>query len=121
MRELVLLFVFFLAHTCVYSFGLWPSDSHGEEEEEDAEDDDEDDEGDEVEEAGEENDRPYNLRQRKTVQRYEAPPIGSCPVLVRSSRVRACSFVHFDRQLFHSPPHRACEQKAKQCLAFWYS
>uniref|UniRef100_A0A667ZBL2 ATPase family AAA domain-containing protein 2 n=1 Tax=Myripristis murdjan TaxID=586833 RepID=A0A667ZBL2_9TELE len=32
-------------------------------------------EGDEVEEAGEENDRPYNLRQRKTVQRYEAPPI----------------------------------------------
>uniref|UniRef100_A0A8C4I5U2 ATPase family AAA domain-containing protein 2 n=1 Tax=Dicentrarchus labrax TaxID=13489 RepID=A0A8C4I5U2_DICLA len=37
----------------------------------------EDDEGDEVEEAGEENDRPYNLRQRKTVQRYEAPPIGN--------------------------------------------
>uniref|UniRef100_A0A8C1TUR3 ATPase family AAA domain-containing protein 2 n=1 Tax=Cyprinus carpio TaxID=7962 RepID=A0A8C1TUR3_CYPCA len=29
---------------------------------------DEDDEGDEAEEAGEENDRPYNLRQRKTVQ-----------------------------------------------------
>ncbi|KAG7240231.1 hypothetical protein INR49_027042 [Caranx melampygus] len=50
-------------------------ESHGEEEEEDAEDDDEDDEGDDVEEAGEENDRPYNLRQRKTVQRYEAPPI----------------------------------------------
>ncbi|XP_068198096.1 ATPase family AAA domain-containing protein 2B [Antennarius striatus] len=50
-------------------------DSHGEEEEEDADDDDEDDEGDEVEEAGEENDRRYNLRQRKTVQRYEAPPI----------------------------------------------
>lgn len=58
------------------------SDSHGEEEEEeeDPEDDedDEDDEGDEAEEAGEENDRPYNLRQRKTVQRYEAPPIGIC-------------------------------------------
>ncbi|KAK2856469.1 hypothetical protein Q5P01_005204 [Channa striata] len=50
-------------------------ESHGEEEEEDAEDDDEDDEGDEAEEAEEENDRPYNLRQRKTVQRYEAPPI----------------------------------------------
>uniref|UniRef100_A0A3B5A2Y3 ATPase family AAA domain-containing protein 2 n=1 Tax=Stegastes partitus TaxID=144197 RepID=A0A3B5A2Y3_9TELE len=50
-------------------------ESHGEEEEEDAEDDDEDDEGDEAEEVGEENDRPYNLRQRKTVQRYEAPPI----------------------------------------------
>ncbi|XP_077365895.1 ATPase family AAA domain-containing protein 2B isoform X2 [Festucalex cinctus] len=48
-------------------------ESHGEEEEEDAED--EDDEGDEAEEAGEGNDRPYNLRQRKTVQRYEAPPI----------------------------------------------
>lgn len=31
----------------------------------------------EVEEAeGEENDRPYNLRQRKTVDRYQAPPIG---------------------------------------------
>ncbi|XP_029984511.1 ATPase family AAA domain-containing protein 2B [Sphaeramia orbicularis] len=41
--------------------------------EEDAEEDDDD--GDEAEEQGEENDRPYNLRQRKTVQRYEAPPI----------------------------------------------
>lgn len=41
-------------------------------------DDDEDDEGDEAEEPGEENDRPYNLRQRKTVQRYEALPIGTC-------------------------------------------
>nr|XP_055041657.1 ATPase family AAA domain-containing protein 2B [Misgurnus anguillicaudatus] len=52
-------------------------ESHEEEEEdEDVEaDDDEDDEGDEAEEAEEENDRPYNLRQRKTVQRYEAPPI----------------------------------------------
>lgn len=53
-------------------------ESHEEEEDEDVEaDDDEDDEGDEAEEAGEENDRPYNLRQRKTVQRYEAPPIGA--------------------------------------------
>uniref|UniRef100_A0A8C8H806 ATPase family AAA domain-containing protein 2 n=1 Tax=Oncorhynchus tshawytscha TaxID=74940 RepID=A0A8C8H806_ONCTS len=43
-------------------------------EEEDDEAEDEDD-GDEAEEVGEENDRPYNLRQRKTVQRYEAPPI----------------------------------------------
>uniref|UniRef100_A0A672S212 ATPase family AAA domain-containing protein 2 n=1 Tax=Sinocyclocheilus grahami TaxID=75366 RepID=A0A672S212_SINGR len=43
---------------------------------------DEDDEGDEAEEAGEENDRPYNLRQRKTVQRYEAPPIGTCLTLL---------------------------------------
>uniref|UniRef100_A0A8C1TUG3 ATPase family AAA domain-containing protein 2 n=1 Tax=Cyprinus carpio TaxID=7962 RepID=A0A8C1TUG3_CYPCA len=51
-------------------------DPEEEEEDEDVEaDDDEDDEGDEAEEAGEENDRPYNLRQRKTVQRYEAPPI----------------------------------------------
>lgn len=34
----------------------------------------------EVEEAeGEENDRPYNLRQRKTVERYQAPPIGEEP------------------------------------------
>lgn len=68
-------------HLVVFSFEvwkphLWLSESHGEEEEEDGEDDDEDDEGDEAEEAGEENDRPYNLRQRKTVQRYEAPPIG---------------------------------------------
>uniref|UniRef100_A0A6Q2XEQ2 ATPase family AAA domain-containing protein 2 n=1 Tax=Esox lucius TaxID=8010 RepID=A0A6Q2XEQ2_ESOLU len=40
-------------------------------------DEDEDDERDEAEEAGEDNDRRYNLRQRKTVQRYEAPPIAS--------------------------------------------
>uniref|UniRef100_A0A8C8HAL4 ATPase family AAA domain-containing protein 2 n=1 Tax=Oncorhynchus tshawytscha TaxID=74940 RepID=A0A8C8HAL4_ONCTS len=49
-----------------------------EEEEEGTEEDDEaedEDDGDEAEEVGEENDRPYNLRQRKTVQRYEAPPI----------------------------------------------
>ncbi|XP_010880476.2 ATPase family AAA domain-containing protein 2B isoform X2 [Esox lucius] len=51
-------------------------ESHGEEEDDEAEDDeDEDDERDEAEEAGEDNDRRYNLRQRKTVQRYEAPPI----------------------------------------------
>uniref|UniRef100_A0A8C7GEL5 ATPase family AAA domain-containing protein 2 n=1 Tax=Oncorhynchus kisutch TaxID=8019 RepID=A0A8C7GEL5_ONCKI len=47
--------------------------SHGEEEDDEAEEDD--DERNETEEAGEGNDRPYNLRQRKTVQRYEAPPI----------------------------------------------
>lgn len=51
-------------------------ESH-EEGDDDEGDDDEDDEGDEAEEAGEENDRPYNLRQRKTVQRYESPPIGT--------------------------------------------
>ncbi|XP_061785401.1 ATPase family AAA domain-containing protein 2B isoform X1 [Nerophis lumbriciformis] len=44
-------------------------ESHEDDEEEDGDDDDE------AEEVGEENDRPYNLRQRKTVQRYEAPPI----------------------------------------------
>uniref|UniRef100_A0A673ZKG1 ATPase family AAA domain-containing protein 2 n=1 Tax=Salmo trutta TaxID=8032 RepID=A0A673ZKG1_SALTR len=44
-------------------------ESHGEEEDDEAE---EDDERDEAEEVGEGNDRPYNLRQRKTVQRYEA-------------------------------------------------
>ena len=49
------------------------TESHGEEEDDEAEDEDD---GDEAEEVGEENDRPYNLRQRKTVQRYEAPPIG---------------------------------------------
>eukprot|EP00063_Salmo_salar_P025864 XP_014000699.1 PREDICTED: ATPase family AAA domain-containing protein 2B-like [Salmo salar] len=47
-------------------------ESHGEEEDDEAE---EDEERDEAEEVGEGNDRPYNLRQRKTVQRYEAPPI----------------------------------------------
>uniref|UniRef100_A0A4W6DZX5 ATPase family AAA domain-containing protein 2 n=1 Tax=Lates calcarifer TaxID=8187 RepID=A0A4W6DZX5_LATCA len=39
------------------------------------EQEEEEEEGTEAEEVGEENDRPYNLRQRKTVQRYEAPPI----------------------------------------------
>uniref|UniRef100_A0A671UEG1 ATPase family AAA domain-containing protein 2 n=1 Tax=Sparus aurata TaxID=8175 RepID=A0A671UEG1_SPAAU len=38
-----------------------------------AEQEEEEEEGTEVERK--ENDRPYNLRQRKTVQRYEAPPI----------------------------------------------
>uniref|UniRef100_A0A6Q2YWK2 AAA+ ATPase domain-containing protein n=1 Tax=Esox lucius TaxID=8010 RepID=A0A6Q2YWK2_ESOLU len=46
-----------------------------EEEDEEGTEGDEDDERDEAEEAGEDNDRRYNLRQRKTVQRYEAPPI----------------------------------------------
>ncbi|RXN23272.1 ATPase family AAA domain-containing 2B isoform X1 [Labeo rohita] len=55
--------------------GTEESHEEGEEDEDVEADDDEDDEGDEAEEAGEENDRPYNLRQRKTVQRYEAPPI----------------------------------------------
>uniref|UniRef100_A0A673G3W1 ATPase family AAA domain-containing protein 2 n=1 Tax=Sinocyclocheilus rhinocerous TaxID=307959 RepID=A0A673G3W1_9TELE len=55
--------------------GTDESHEEGEEDEDVEADDDEDDEGDEAEEAGEENDRPYNLRQRKTVQRYEAPPI----------------------------------------------
>uniref|UniRef100_A0A673BCZ1 Uncharacterized protein n=1 Tax=Sphaeramia orbicularis TaxID=375764 RepID=A0A673BCZ1_9TELE len=42
--------------------------------EQEEEEEEEEEEGTE-EEQGEENDRPYNLRQRKTVQRYEAPPI----------------------------------------------
>uniref|UniRef100_A0A4W3IHG0 ATPase family AAA domain-containing protein 2 n=1 Tax=Callorhinchus milii TaxID=7868 RepID=A0A4W3IHG0_CALMI len=46
--------------------------SEGDEEEEEEEEGKED--VDEAEEA-EENDRPYNLRQRKAVQRYQAPPI----------------------------------------------
>ncbi|XP_029451862.1 ATPase family AAA domain-containing protein 2B [Rhinatrema bivittatum] len=45
-------------------------------EEEGSEESHEEEDVDEVEEAeGEENDRPYNLRQRKTVERYQAPPI----------------------------------------------
>uniref|UniRef100_H2ZY34 ATPase family AAA domain containing 2B n=1 Tax=Latimeria chalumnae TaxID=7897 RepID=H2ZY34_LATCH len=47
--------------------------SEGEEEESQEEEDEVDEEAEEAEE--EENDRPYNLRQRKTVQRYQAPPI----------------------------------------------
>ncbi|XP_078503840.1 ATPase family AAA domain-containing protein 2B isoform X2 [Lissotriton helveticus] len=51
--------------------------SEGEEEEgtEESQEEDEDGDGDEEVEVGEENDRPYNLRQRKTVDRYQAPPI----------------------------------------------
>lgn len=72
-------------------------------------DDDEDDEGDEAEEAGEENDRPYNLRQRKTVQRYEALPIGTC-----SGHIHTFIHTHllehlkhpYDQQMF--PCHSAC-------------
>ncbi|XP_055491347.1 ATPase family AAA domain-containing protein 2B isoform X3 [Leucoraja erinacea] len=55
--------------------------SEGDEEEEEEEEEEgseesqeEEEDGDEVEEA-EEIDRPYNLRQRKAVQRYQAPPI----------------------------------------------
>ncbi|XP_073530159.1 ATPase family AAA domain-containing protein 2B isoform X3 [Phyllobates terribilis] len=54
--------------------------SEGEEEEEEEEvseeSQEEGEDGDEEAEVeGEENDRPYNLRQRKTVERYQAPPI----------------------------------------------
>uniref|UniRef100_A0A670Y9N3 ATPase family AAA domain-containing protein 2 n=1 Tax=Pseudonaja textilis TaxID=8673 RepID=A0A670Y9N3_PSETE len=42
-------------------------------EEEESQEEDGDIEAEEAE--GEENDRPYNLRQRKTVERYQAPPI----------------------------------------------
>lgn len=109
------------------------SDSHGEEEEdeEDAEDDDdEDDEEDEAEEVGEENDRPYNLRQRKTVQRYEAPPIGIWSlisidffcmwVLQRASgllKLPKGSFVEWLALVFSL---RASEQKAEQPFPFWH-
>uniref|UniRef100_A0A8D2MC70 ATPase family AAA domain containing 2B n=1 Tax=Zonotrichia albicollis TaxID=44394 RepID=A0A8D2MC70_ZONAL len=49
-----------------------------------------------VEEAeGEENDRPYNLRQRKTVERYQAPPIGEEPDIF-------CLFCHFNRRKKHA-------------------
>uniref|UniRef100_A0A2D4HGG3 Uncharacterized protein n=2 Tax=Micrurus lemniscatus lemniscatus TaxID=129467 RepID=A0A2D4HGG3_MICLE len=44
-------------------------------EEEESQEEDGDIEAEEAE--GEENDRPYNLRQRKTVERYQAPPIGN--------------------------------------------
>uniref|UniRef100_A0A8C8MEQ3 ATPase family AAA domain-containing protein 2 n=1 Tax=Oncorhynchus tshawytscha TaxID=74940 RepID=A0A8C8MEQ3_ONCTS len=54
------------------TFGM---QTHHKEEDDEAEEDEDDDERNETEEAGEGNDRPYNLRQRKTVQRYEAPPI----------------------------------------------
>uniref|UniRef100_A0A8K9XY95 ATPase family AAA domain-containing protein 2 n=1 Tax=Oncorhynchus mykiss TaxID=8022 RepID=A0A8K9XY95_ONCMY len=60
------------------TFGMQTHHKDDEAEEEEEEEDDDDDERDETEEAGEGNDRPYNLRQRKTVQRYEAPPIVIC-------------------------------------------
>ncbi|XP_061667938.1 ATPase family AAA domain-containing protein 2B isoform X2 [Syngnathoides biaculeatus] len=81
-------------------------ESHGEEEEEDAED--EDDDGDEAEEAGEGNDRPYNLRQRKTVQRYEAPPIEpvnrkqSNPTLFDTHRPARRSHIRIKKYAIHS-------------------
>uniref|UniRef100_A0AAX7TWF7 ATPase family AAA domain-containing protein 2 n=1 Tax=Astatotilapia calliptera TaxID=8154 RepID=A0AAX7TWF7_ASTCA len=59
-------------------------------------DDDDDDEGDEAEEAGEENDRPYNLRQRKTVQRYEAPPIGKYMHFLNYSSLRSDTILTLD-------------------------
>nr|XP_056712870.1 ATPase family AAA domain-containing protein 2B [Euleptes europaea] len=56
------------------SYGI---QSHHEVSTEGEEEESQEEDGDiEVEEAeGEENDRPYNLRQRKTVERYQAPPI----------------------------------------------
>uniref|UniRef100_A0A8C2HIM4 ATPase family AAA domain-containing protein 2 n=1 Tax=Cyprinus carpio TaxID=7962 RepID=A0A8C2HIM4_CYPCA len=60
------------AHHKVMSKSKDPEEEEGTEESHEEEEEDEDVE---AEEAGEENDRPYNLRQRKTVQRYEAPPI----------------------------------------------
>ncbi|XP_069461978.1 ATPase family AAA domain-containing protein 2B isoform X2 [Ambystoma mexicanum] len=50
-------------------------DESSEGEEEGTEESQEEDGDEEVEVEGEENDRPYNLRQRKTVERYQAPPI----------------------------------------------
>lgn len=71
------LHIAFILSLCIFlNNHLICVESH-EEGDDDEGEDDEDDEGDEAEEAGEENDRPYNLRQRKTVQRYEAPPIGT--------------------------------------------
>ncbi|XP_028294989.1 ATPase family AAA domain-containing protein 2B isoform X2 [Gouania willdenowi] len=86
-------------------------ESHGEEEDaedeeeddDDVDDDDDDDERDEVG-AGEENDRPYNLRKRKAVQRYEAPPIE--PV---NKKQRAQSL--FD---IHRSPARRSHIRVKQ-------
>lgn len=103
-------------------------ESHGEEEE-DAEDDEDDDEGDDAEEAGEENDRPYNLRQRKTVQRYEAPPIGTCIFYshtLYSVRVSSFLLVTASGLICHNQELcvcflRACEQTADQCFTFWHS
>uniref|UniRef100_A0A8C5I375 ATPase family AAA domain-containing protein 2 n=1 Tax=Gouania willdenowi TaxID=441366 RepID=A0A8C5I375_GOUWI len=74
-----------------------------EEDDDDVDDDDDDDERDEVG-AGEENDRPYNLRKRKAVQRYEAPPIE--PV---NKKQRAQSL--FD---IHRSPARRSHIRVKQ-------
>uniref|UniRef100_A0A672QU65 ATPase family AAA domain-containing protein 2 n=1 Tax=Sinocyclocheilus grahami TaxID=75366 RepID=A0A672QU65_SINGR len=73
-------------------------------------DDDEDDEGDEAEEAGEENDRPYNLRQRKTVQRYEAPPIGTFSRLCSGIKKHA---IHSSESTSSSDEERFERRKSK--------
>lgn len=96
---------------------LWLSESHGEEEE-DAEDDDEDDEVDEVEEAEEDNDRRYNLRQRKTLQRYEAPPIGDCFQIIQTPHFHLVNVYKVRCLLPRVCLLRACEQKAEQPVTF---
>uniref|UniRef100_A0A8C1IXG5 ATPase family AAA domain-containing protein 2 n=1 Tax=Cyprinus carpio TaxID=7962 RepID=A0A8C1IXG5_CYPCA len=74
---------------------------------------DEDDEGDEAEEAGEENDRPYNLRQRKTVQRYEAPPIGTLKKhAIHSSESTSSS----DEERFERRKSKSMSRARNRCL-----
>uniref|UniRef100_A0A8C9XDQ2 ATPase family AAA domain-containing protein 2 n=1 Tax=Sander lucioperca TaxID=283035 RepID=A0A8C9XDQ2_SANLU len=88
--------------------------SHGEEEE-DAED--EDDEGDEAEEAGEENDRPYNLRQRKTVQRYEAPPIGFYTPIVKKHAIHSSDTTSSsDEERFERRKSKSMTRARNRCL-----
>ncbi|KAK1333252.1 hypothetical protein QTO34_006793, partial [Cnephaeus nilssonii] len=66
--------------------------TEGEEEESQEEDGDI-----EVEEAeGEENDRPYNLRQRKTVDRYQAPPI--VPAHQKRGKTRCLIFTDLQQE-----------------------
>lgn len=76
-----------------------------------------------MEEAGEENDRPYNLRQRKTVQRYEAPPIGSCLAHLFVHHSHSCTYLGLLEVCCVTANCfilllRACEQKAEQRLTF---
>uniref|UniRef100_A0A8C2EVA3 ATPase family AAA domain-containing protein 2 n=1 Tax=Cyprinus carpio TaxID=7962 RepID=A0A8C2EVA3_CYPCA len=70
-------------------------------------------EGDEAEEAGEENDRPYNLRQRKTVQRYEAPPIGTLKKhAIHSSESTSSS----DEERFERRKSKSMSRARNRCL-----
>uniref|UniRef100_A0A8C0NJW2 Bromo domain-containing protein n=1 Tax=Canis lupus familiaris TaxID=9615 RepID=A0A8C0NJW2_CANLF len=80
--------------------------TEGEEEESQEEDGDI-----EVEEAeGEENDRPYNLRQRKTVDRYQAPPIR------KKHAIHSSDTTSSDEERFERRKSKSMARARNRCL-----